>query len=282
MTMSDSLIPDVHALDPHAETPQQVLVAATHHDPENAMLPQTQRVLPLLLDLFGSIVVLGSPSTGTRTADMLTDSDIHFVRQQTDASIDRLGIVRLDSVRLAAQREGGSILRCDWDRLLHWAEMYLDELREVVAALPRFDVLVLGRTPRAFATHPRVQRDTETLANHAFGLAFGQSLDVTAGAIGLSRRAAEKLLAVDTPEQTVGTDCAWPLYLSHFPELVLGYTAAEGLEWETPDRHVDQINAAGGLDAWIAAFDANLQEWELRVQLAMHEVAAVNRWRQRS
>lgn len=277
--MDNSVIPNIDRLNPHTETPQQVIVAATHHDPSDAMLSQTQRVLPLLLDVFSTIVVLASPSTGTRTVDVLTQVGIHVVRQQNDVNIDQLGLVRLDSLRLAAQYEGSSMLRCDWDRLLHWAETYPDELREFVAAMPGFDVLILGRTPRAFATHPRVQRDTETLANHAFGLAFGQTLDVTAGAIGLSRRAVEKLLAVDPPEQTVGTDCAWPLYLSHSPDLVLGYTPTEGLEWETPDRYLDEINAVGGLDAWMAAFDADLNQWEFRVQLAMHEVAAVNRWR---
>ncbi len=261
--------------------PQQVLVAATHHDPNNAMLAQTQRVMPLLRRLFGPMIVLGSPSTGTRTADMLTEFGINFVRQQIDAGIDQLGLVRLDSLRLAGEQKGSAILRCDWDRLLHWAEMYPDELSEVVSAMQQFDVLILGRTPRAFATHPRVQRDTEALANHTFGLAFGQPLDVTAGAIGLSRRAVDVLLTLDTPEQTVGTDCAWPLYLAQFPDLMVGYTATEGLEWETPDRFEDEINAAGGLDAWNANFDADPQHWEFRVQLALHEVAAVNRWRRR-
>jgi hypothetical protein len=279
--MSSADITDAEAQEQRAVVSQPVIIAATHHDPNDAMLSQMQRVMPLLRGLFGPMVVLASSTTGSRTAQMLSEFGVTFVRQQTDAGIDQLGLVRLDSVRLAVQHSNSSILRCDWDRLLHWAEMYPDELREVVAALPGFDVLMLGRTPRAFATHPRVQRDTEILANHTFGLAFGQPLDVTAGAIGLSRRAADALLSLAVPEQTVGTDCAWPLYLAQFPDLVLGYTATEGLEWETPDRYVDAINAAGGLDAWIAAFDADPQLWEFRVQLALHEIAAVNRWRRR-
>ncbi len=254
-------------------------LAATHHDPDDAMLPQALRVLPLLHDLYAQMLVLVSPETGQRTVDMLAEHGLRVERQAEPADIDTLGLTRLDTIRRASSGGAAHLQLCDWDRLIHWAEAYPDELREVVEAIPRHDLLILGRTARAFATHPRVQRDTEALINHAFGLAFGQPLDVTAASRGLSRRAWAALLALPQPEPSSGNDCAWPLYLARTPDLVIGYAATEGLEWETPDRYGDDIARAGGLDAWIANYDADPQRWEFRLRLALLEVAAVNRWR---
>lgn len=258
---------------------QPVVLAATHHDPDDAMLPQAMRVLPLLRELYVQMLVLVSPETGQRTVEVLSAHGINIERQLEQADIETLGLTRLDTIRRAVQTNTQHIHLCDWDRLIHWAELYPDELREVIDAIPRHDLLILGRTPRAFGTHARVQRDTEAMINHAFGLAFGQPLDVTAASRGLSRRACDALLSLESPEPSSGNDCAWPLYLARLPDLVIGYAATEGLEWETPDRYTDEIAAAGGLDAWMANYDADPQRWEFRLRLALLEVAAVNRWR---
>ena len=258
-----------------------VVLAATHHDPSDVMLTQARRVLPTLHELYTGIVVLVTAATGTRTVDTLRGLNVRVEREQVQDRLGwgTMGLVRHQTIGHATELNAAYVHLCDWDRILHWAEAYPDELRHVVDAIPRHDFLILGRTPRAFATHPRVQRDTEGIVNHAFGLAFGQELDVTAASRGLSRRAIETLLALPNPEATVGNDCSWPLYLARFPEFVIGYAATEGLEWETPDRYADEIAATGGLDAWIANFDAKPEQWEFRLQLALHEVAAINRWR---
>jgi hypothetical protein len=241
------------------------------------MLRQAQTVWPVLRTLYAAIVVLASPSTGERTERWLREQGVRFERQDRETDLDQLGRVRLDTLRLA---DGAAHVHlCDWDRVLHWAEAYPDELREVVAALPDHDLLILGRTPRAFATHPRVQRDTEAIVNHAFGLLWGRELDVTAASRGLSRRAIDALLSLPTPEASIGNDGAWPLHLARVPDLVIGYAQTEGLEWETPDRYADEIAAAGGLDTWIAFYDADPERWAFRLRLALLEVEAINRWR---
>lgn len=259
---------------------QAVALVATHYDPADAMLAQTQRILPLLHEIYSAIIVVDAPDGGPRTADLLGRAGVRVELQAVERQgLETLGLARLHALRLGAEAGANFVQLCDWDRVLHWAEQYPDELRAIVGAITRHDLLILGRTPRAFATHPRVQRDTEAIVNHAFGLAFGDPLDVTAAARGLSRRAIDELLALPSPEPTIGNDCAWPLYLARVPELVIGYAATEGLEWETPDRFGDEIAAAGGLDVWLMHHDADPQRWELRVRLALHEIAAINRWR---
>ena len=198
-------------------------------------------------------------------------------RELGSATFETLGSVRRRALALGLRGDAPYLHLCDWDRVLHWAEYYADELQEVVGAIPAYDCLILGRTPRAFGNHPRVQRDTEAAINHCFGLVWGQPLDVTAASRGLSRRAAE-LIVAECDEPTIGNDCIWPLFLAQRPELVVGYAATEGLEWETPDRFADEIAALGGLDAWLADHDADVARWAERLRLAQIEVDALHRW----
>lgn len=257
----------------------QVVLAVTHHDPDDAMLPQALRVLPELLRTYAEIVMIVTPTTSARTIEVLRGHDIRVEQEQNQSGIETLGLVRQQVLRLTTDLKAGHVHLCDWDRALHWVEQYPDELRDAVDAILRHDLLIFGRTSRAFATHPRVQRITEGIANHAFGLAFGQELDVTAAARGLSSRAIKALLSLPSPEPTIGNDCAWPLYLARLPKLIIGYAATDGLEWETPDRYADEITAMGGLDAWIADFDDKIEHWALRMRIGLHEVEAIERWR---
>lgn len=257
------------------------VLATTYHDPSGAMLAQARRVIPSLQPLYDTLVMLATPTTSPRALEELRALEVEIEPQHPydGDGIATLGLVRRDVLDLALRWGASSIHLCDWDRVLHWAEFHADELREVVDEIPTYDLLIMGRTPRAFDSHPRVQRDTEALINHVFGLAWGQLLDVGAGARGLSRRAARAVIELNDPESTAGNDVAWPLYLARQPDLVIGYAATEGLEWETPDRHADAIAAAGGLDAWLAAYDADLHHWAFRTRLAAYEIDAVARWR---
>ena len=257
-----------------------VTLVATIHDPDDSQLAQARRVLPALQDTYAKLVILASDTTSERSSAELRAAGALVERARpTSALIDVLGNTRRDALALGLRHSPGHIHFCDWDRAIHWAEFYPEELREVMAAIPSYDFLILGRTPRAFASHPRMQRDTEAIINHCFGLAWGQELDVTAASRGLSRRAAE-LIVAECDEPTIGNDCAWPLFLARHPGVVIGYAATEGLEWETPDRLGDEIAAMGSLDTWLAHHDADVAHWAFRLRLAAAEVEAVQRWRQ--
>ena len=74
------------------------------------------------------------------------------------AGLLRLGRARRAALELALEWDPAAILFCDFDRVLHWAECYPDGLARVVTDLAARDFTVLGRTARAFASHPRIQR----------------------------------------------------------------------------------------------------------------------------
>jgi hypothetical protein len=250
-----------------------VALAATHYDPEGRMAEQITRILPALTRVFGGLAIQAAYASQPGTLDRLRAAGA-LVRQEAVPEFNglpSLGGARRSALELALQLDTQHILFCDFDRVLHWAEYHPDELARVVAAIAAHDFTVLGRTARAFASHPRIQRDTEAIINHVYSLASGSTWDVTAAARGISRRAAAAILD-GCPDQTIGTDVSWPLFLQRADGFALGYIATEGLEFETADRFGDQIEQAGGLANWIAQLDRSPQQWAFRLELARIEV----------
>ncbi|HEU5090215.1 MAG TPA: hypothetical protein VFT99_22320, partial [Roseiflexaceae bacterium] len=184
-----------------------------------------------------------------------------------------LGQARRDAVAFGLELPGDVILFCDLDRLMHWVEYYPDELAATLNALGDADFTVLGRTARAFASHPLTQTTTEAIVNEVFGRVSGRRWDVTAAARGMRRAAAEAIVAGYT-DNGIGSDTGWPLFVKQ-AGLQLAYIETEGLEFETPDRYADEIAAAGGLAAWLEQSADNLQEWLLRLEIAHAELAAL-------
>lgn len=257
-----------------------VALAVTHHDPDQRMERQIAQWLPVLQQHYAHLAIIVTADTSyaapTKPSAALS---VQQLPEQFPAGMAALGHVRQMVVQQAWQHAPhiSHVHLCDFDRILHWIEHYPVELAQVVAQITHADFTVLGRTPRAFASHPRTQRDTEALINHVFALASGQAWDVTAASRGLSRRASA-YLAERCADPTVGVDCAWVLCALQQPELIVAYYATEGLEFETADRYPAEIAAAGGVDAWIATLDASPQQWWLRMQVAVLEVASINQF----
>jgi hypothetical protein len=259
----------------HRQTPTSVVLAATQHDPEGRLYDQTARVLPQLLQIFNAIAIQATHTSQQRSLDLLAGAGALVQQEQSDqrSTLVLLGRARQDALACALRLDAAVIFFCDFDRVLHWAEYYPDELARVANDLGAHDFTVLGRTKRAFDSHPRIQRDTEAIANTVYASASGNTWDVTAAARGISRRAAEAILA-SCDEPSVGTDLAWPLFIQQRTQYTLGYRATEGLEFETADRYADQVAAAGGLHVWMARLDADPQRWVERLDVARAEVAA--------
>jgi hypothetical protein len=259
-----------------------VVLATTHHDPEGRLYEQTTRLLPRLRDLYAAIAVISTPVTPARDLDALRAAGIEVLTEVAALPVGMryLGLWRRRVLERALQLapEAQQVHFCDLDRVLHWLEFYPDELHEVLAAAEGSDFVVLGRTARAFETHPVVQRATEQLINHTFALASGVHWDVTAGSRTISRRAAEALLA-DCPDETVGCDCSWPLFLWRRGGFAVAYRETEGLEFETLDRYADEVAALGGAHAWLAQMDADPGQWAQRLAIAAVEAESAAEYR---
>lgn len=161
----------------------------------------------------------------------------------------------------------------DFDRLLRWVETRPAEWRQTVQVVVLSDCLVIGRTAQAWATHPQALQQTEAISNAVFSQLLGQNLDLSAGSKGFSRAAVEMLMANTQPGQALGADSEWIVIL-HRAGVPIETVQADGLDWETADRH--QV-AAAGFDAQQAAaarYDQESANWAMRVGVAAEIVRA--------
>lgn len=253
-----------------------VALAVTYHDPEGRMRGQIERALPSLARIFAAIAVQASPTANQGCLDLFAAAGALVAREDDPRSdgARRTSQGRRATIATALETGLPFLMYCDGDRILHWVERYPEELAAVARRVVDRDFTVIGRTRRAFASHPRTQRDTEAIINHVFAVVTGESWDVTAAARGMSRPAAEAIVG-GCPDGGIATDVVWPLFLRKDGCFSLGYVETEGLEFETGDRYQDQIAAAGGYDRWLARIDADPVRWAHRLDAARIEVEAM-------
>jgi hypothetical protein len=253
-----------------------VALAVTYHDPQGRLCEQIQRVLPTLVGVFARVAVRASRAANARALSLFADAGALVKQASAERSSEapKLGAARREAVALAVELDTPFVLYCDGDRILHWAERYPQELAQVVTRLPENDLTILGRTKRAFDSHPRAQRDTEAIVNHVFQAITGCGWDVMAAARGLSRPACKAILDRCFDEE-ISTDVSWPLCLRALGTFSMGYIATEGLEFETPARYAKEIAAVGGYEAWLKRRDADPKRWLHRLDFARAHLEAM-------
>lgn len=154
---------------------------------------------------------------------------------------DRSASARRDAVALALETDCTHVAYSDLDHVLRWATHDPAELRRVMTPRPDVDLLVVGRSPAAFAAEPLRLRATEGAVNRAAGLALGLADEEWDFMIAtrLLTRATARLLVNDCEEESIATDVAWPLH-SHRAGLTLAHTAVDAMAY----RHREDFGAA--------------------------------------
>lgn len=257
--------------------PSSVALATTYHDPRGVLYTQLQRHLPRLQQIFQGLAVNVSPDLHQPSMQLLTNASVNIVQQARN--IEQDGVPALGQVRRAVIGQALTfatpfIMYCDGDRLLHWIERYPDELAAIVAQLPTHDFTILGRTPRAFASHPRIQSDTEAIINQLYQKLSGRPWDITAAARGFSRQAVQAIVD-GCPDNSIGVDASWPLFIQQQGGFTMTALETEGLEFETATQYPDAVAAAGGEEPWKATLDADPNHWSFRLNVARVEVEAM-------
>jgi hypothetical protein len=260
------------------ETAPTVALVATVHQPDERLVGMIEAQLPALVTRYAALTARCSPETHPTVLDLLRCHGVTIlVGNEKSAGIYHIGKVRREAIRAGLQAGTTHLQMCDFDRAIHWVAYYPQELESVIADIVSYDLLVLGRTERAWATHPPYQAETEPLFNRVFALVTGLAWDVGAGSRGFSRRAGERLLAL-SQEPSVGVDAELPLLLLNQDGFRTGYRACEGLEFETADRFGAEIEAAGSYEAWQAQISADPHRWVFRARLALMIAEAVIRY----
>ena len=246
-----------------------VALTMTFHERDDRLVGLAEAQLPALAARYAALVAYCSRETHPALLAVLRRYGASVHLDSTEATgIQQLGLIRREMLRAGLLAGTSHLQLCDGDRAVHWSARYPGEMDAVAAEIPNYDLLILGRTERAWATHPPYQAETEPLFNKAFALVSGRPWDIGAGSRGLSRRAAETLVEV-SQEPTVGVDAEWPLLLLNRHGLCVGYRTCEGLEFETADRFGAEIEAAGSYAAWEAQMSADPGRWVFRLRVAL-------------
>jgi hypothetical protein len=259
-------------------TGSSVTLAVTVHEPHGRLADLTIAQLPALAARYAALTAFCSRETHPTVVSLLErQGALVRVNDHPSDGVRGIGPVRRETIRTGLEAGTPYLQMCDFDRALHWVAHWPEEMEAVIVDIPHYDLLVLGRTERAWATHPPYQAETEPLFNKVFFLVTGRTWDVGAGSRGLSRRAAEALLGI-SQEMTVGIDAEWPLLLMNRAGFRVGHRCCEGLEFETADRFGPEIEAAGSYQAWQAQMSAEPQRWVFRLQVALFIAEAAVRY----
>lgn len=251
------------------------VLLATVHDPDGRMLAALDE-RGSMLERYGDVFVTATDATDGRLLRGLEEVGATIV----PGGSEPVGSAMRALLRAAVATERSSFLYCDFDRWLHWCGAFPHELDELPGriAIEIQDAwyVCIGRTERAFASHPEVQRVAEWATNRALEIAAGRPLDATAGACWVSRRGAEVILR-GSQEETKATDLEWPALMLDADPLRLGWVFVEGLEFETAEFYENEARRLGGIDAWVRATYETPQMWRARLQLAADSVAGLAR-----
>ena len=246
-----------------------VTLALLYHDPEGRLIDLVNRTLPVIADIFDGIANNASPQANPQALELWRSAGalVEIESRGEGLPIYRLGAARRAAATLALQHGVDYVMYCDGDRIVHWATNYPDELRRVVAQIPGHDFTVLGRTRRAFDSHPGVQRDTEGIVNQVFARVTGQAWDVGGAARGLSRRAVAAINE-HCPDDTICVDVTWPLCLRKLGEFSFNDLMVEGLEFETGDGYGHQRVEPQDYTRWLKSLDDDPRRWSHRLNIA--------------
>jgi hypothetical protein len=237
-----------------------IALAATY-DPRGE-IPRIQRYWPQLQQAYSALIMTLPPHV--LSEDHTALSALPGVRLIPTPEWSH---GRYLALQAALETDAAHVHYADMDKLIRWVETQPAEWQHILARIPTVDCLVTGRTPTAWATHPRAMQITEGMANTTFSHLLGRPVDLGAGSKGFSRRAVALLMKLTQPGRAIGTDSEWPVLLWR-----AGYTLdtalCEGLDWETADRYRDTAADPQTQHAKAAERDADPQEWAYRATIA--------------
>lgn len=217
------------------------------HDPYGQHIDLFQKISKLLITSYSERFVTISDQTVPIWIDELKkfDFQIKIIPKRGAAH------ARREVLTFGLQGKADYFHYCDYDRLITWALKYPIELKQFATELPNYDYSILGRTKRAFATHPPEWQETEQISNRIFSLEFDRSVDIAAGSCSFSRRSAQKIANNSTAEMT---DAEWPMIIHRLTPYSITYQEMDGLEYN------DEING-------IIADKSESERWLSRIKL---------------
>jgi len=245
------------------ENQTRIITVTTLHDPESRMIPKIQQVLSDVIRICGPIIVVCTKETTEDCADLITKKGCIVIHNHGQGYVQNYRLAVKKALDTAHHEE--KFFYCDFDRLLHWYITFPDELKALLSREVQTDFLLIGRTSRAFATHPITQTATESIINQIGSkiLNFTQTRDVIVASWICDQTLAKKLLQLNTITKT-GFYVFWPIMMWLWAKDG-EYLETEGQEWETADRYFSEIQEIG-YSKWLEKWQSP-EEWQKRTTI---------------
>ena len=247
---------------------KEYLFCSTLHDPEFRLKDLLKSTLPKIKELFVKGIICLTPYTPNEVLSFLLNEGFIAIVEPSDKHIDtyRTAIrTALDNIDNPTFQR---IFHIDFDRLIHWIHSYPEELTNILKDHQDVEYLHIGRTFRAFETHPSTQKKTEIIVNEIGSKILGlkNPIDIISVCYAFTKELGEKILMVNNSTK-LGFYGSWPVYFWNFANSKR-YVEVEGHEWETPDRFKDEIDEIG-IEKWMIQLQSP-EEWDKRVRY-LHE-----------
>ena len=241
-----------------------IILTSTYHDPGLNLEKLIISAIPLLKSLFKKVIIVLTPSMDHDSIIFLEGKGFIVDRCSSYNRVETYKLAYKKALKYVKEEKTDRIMYVDFDRLIHWINYYPDELQKLLSDV-EVNYLHIGRTSRAFDSHPNTQKETEIIVNE-FGssiLEFDKTLDIISVCHIMTKKLAKKILSIrnNTDYGFYGT---WPIFLWNWAESKK-YIEVEGLEWETPDRFKEEIEKIS-YEKWLIRFQ-NPIEWQNRVKL---------------
>ena len=241
------------------------VLCSTYHDSDFRLKELIALALPKIKNLFVESIVCLTPFTSQEVIDFLSNHDVIAILEPSVRHIDTYRTALKTSLEHINDSKTQKVFFIDFDRLIHWVNNYPEELTNILKNHLDVEYLHIGRTSRAFNTHPTTQKKTEIIVNERGSkiLGFNDTKDLISVCYIFSKELGQRLLEVNHSTAS-GFYSTWPIYLwSYAPSK--RYVEVEGHEWETPDRFKDEIDEIG-IEKWMMQFQS-AEEWNKRVKI---------------
>ena len=229
--------------------------ATVLHDPEALLAEPITAAAPALRGVFSGIAVSLTEATHPTMATVMAEQLGARVGYHPTGE-DYIGFGRRHSVAMALDLGADQIIYADPDHMLHWLNDEPAELSAVLSAEPDTGLLIVGRSPRAFAAVPERLQQTEAPINRAYELATGRRADLLS-AVRRFNLAAARDIATRATVDSFANDVEWPLLAERLGHTV-GYMDADGLRYRT----IEQFAAAAD------GHDGDPLQWLRRIEMA--------------
>jgi len=242
-----------------------IIIASTLHEPEFRLKGLIEAALPYISENLKTIIVSCTSTTDKDAIAYLTAKGFIISIPTNDTRI----VSYSDAIKVAVgyieSPESQRILYVDFDRLVHWINNYPDELTRILKDAETLELLHMGRSKRAYKTHPNTQQDTEQIINYLGSqtLDFKETKDWISVCYSFTTQLADLILNKRYVTE-MGFYLTWPIILWKYAEKKR-YIEVEGQEWETPDRYEKEIRDLG-YEKWLEQFQS-ASEWKKRVKL---------------